>query len=142
MVELSCHWNVCHPCHRSWTSYFSLVLQLEQCPHEINLGLDFLSAHSAVIDCSAGVVQLALPCAADRPDPTPRRLCSTDYVRLPHRAVTYIAVSPDPPVADGDYVVSPKATVFLSHNSTFPLMVVHINDNATCLPMVNFALCP
>uniref|UniRef100_L7LV95 RNA-directed DNA polymerase n=1 Tax=Rhipicephalus pulchellus TaxID=72859 RepID=L7LV95_RHIPC len=119
-----------------------LFYVLEQCPHEIILGLDFLSSHSALIDCASGVVQLALPYAVEPRDPAPSKLCSADYVRVPSLAVTYIDVSPDPPVADGDYVVSPSATILCSQNVTFPHTVIRIQDNAACLPIVNFGLCP
>lgn len=115
---------------------------LEHCPHDLILGLDFLSEHSALIDCSAGVVQLALPTAVDPPGCPPSRLCSADHLRLPPRTVTYVGVSPVPPVPDGDYIVSPNLEVLLSQNVAFPHTLVTITDNASCLPLVNFGLCP
>lgn len=115
-----------------------LFYVLEHCPHDLILGLDFLSAHSALIDCSAGVVQLALPVAIDPLDSAPIRLCSTEHIRLPHLAVTYIGVSPVPPIPDGDYIVSPNPDVLLSHNVAFPHTVITITENTSCLPLVNF----
>ena len=38
-----------------------LFTVLAQCPHDVILGLDFLSTHSALIDCSTGLLQLELP---------------------------------------------------------------------------------
>uniref|UniRef100_A0A131Z4A3 Tick transposon n=1 Tax=Rhipicephalus appendiculatus TaxID=34631 RepID=A0A131Z4A3_RHIAP len=52
-----------------------------------------------------------------------------------------IDVSSDPPVADGDYVVSPNATILCSLNVTLLHTLVSIKDNAACLPIVNFGLC-
>lgn len=118
-----------------------LFYVLDHCPHDIILGLDFLSEHSALIDCSAGVVQLVLPHAVDPPDPAPPKLCSADFVRLSCRAVTYIDVSSDPPVADGDYVISPNPTVLCSLNVAFPHTIITMKDNVACLPIVNFGLC-
>ena len=123
-------------CHTSVLFYV-----LDHCPHDIILGLDFLSEHSALIDCSAGVVQLALPHAVDPPAPAPPRLCSVEHIRLFCRAVTYMDVSSDPPVADGDYVVSPNATVLSSFNATFPHTIITMKDNVARLPIVNFGLC-
>ncbi|KAH8009810.1 hypothetical protein HPB51_019879 [Rhipicephalus microplus] len=48
-------------------------------------------------------IELILPHADDPPDPSPPKVCSTDFVRLSCRAVTYIDVSSDPPVADGTF---------------------------------------
>ncbi|KAH8042735.1 hypothetical protein HPB51_025639 [Rhipicephalus microplus] len=50
-------------------------------------------------------------------------------------------VSSDPPVADGDYVVSPNATVLSSFNVTFPHTIITLKDNVARLPIVNFGIC-
>lgn len=110
---------------------------LEQCPHDLILGLDFLSEHAALIDCSTGLLRLQFPFSPSVDDPQPR-FCSTDHVRLPPKAVTYVSLSPSPPVADGDYVVSPIMDVLLQRNVTLPHTVVTIAENNTCLPFLNF----
>nr|XP_037272883.1 zinc finger protein 184-like [Rhipicephalus microplus] len=50
-------------------------------------------------------------------------------------------VSSDPPVAGGDYVVSPNATVLSSFNVTFPHTIITMKDNVARLPIVNFGIC-
>lgn len=60
-----------------------LFTVLDNCPHEVILGLDFLSDHSALIDCATSVVQLELPLSPESPPPLTPRLCTVDFVRLP-----------------------------------------------------------
>lgn len=38
-----------------------LLAVIDNCPHDVILGLDFLSNHYALIDCATGILQLELP---------------------------------------------------------------------------------
>lgn len=40
---------------------------LERCPHDVIFRFDILVSHSALIDCSAGAIQLDLPLSIDPP---------------------------------------------------------------------------
>lgn len=115
---------------------------LDHCPHDVILGLDFLSAHSAIIDCSAGVVKLDFPDATDLTDTVPIQLCCADFVRLSPQALTCITAVPNPCVPDGDYVVAPCVSALLSHGVSFPHTVVTVSANQTYLPLLNFGFCP
>ena len=119
-----------------------LFTVLTHCTNDVILGLDFLYAHSALIHCSAGTVQLDLPCPTDPPTAAQGRLCSAEHVRLSPQTVTCIAVAPSPPVPDGDYVLAPITSILLTHSVTFPHTVIHLRENRACIPVLNFALCP
>lgn len=131
-----CTARVCIAGHQT----IGLFAVLAQCPHDVILGLDFLSTHSALIDCSTGVLQLELPFDAHVLSDTPSRLCSVEFLHLPPQASTYVPLSPSPPVCDGEYVVSPILDVVLMHSVVLPHTVVTVRDNKTCLPLLNFGL--
>lgn len=116
-----------------------LFTVLEQCPNDVILGLDFLSAHAALIDCATGVLQLELPQLADVPDLPSHRLCSVDYVRLSPQAATCVAMTTASPVPDGDYIVSPLVEVLLTRNIAVPHTLVTVVDNHVQLPLLNFS---
>lgn len=122
--------------------HYSVVLfiVLEHCPHDLILGLDFLSKHSAQIDCSAGVVQLDLPLPADADATTcaSPRLCSAEFARLSPQAATNVLLTPCPPVPDGEYVVSPLTDVVLSRNIALPSTLIRILENCARVPILNF----
>lgn len=115
---------------------------LAHCPHDVILGLDFLSDHSAVIDCSAGVVQLDLPAATEESKMVQNKLSCAEFVRLPPQALTCVTVEPYPSVPDGDYVVFPSPGVLLARNVSSPYTILTVTANKTCLPLLNFGLSP
>lgn len=119
-----------------------LFTVLDTCPHELILGLDFLSEHAALIDCAAGVLRLELPVASASTDVAQPRFCSTEHVRLPPQAVTYVHMSACPPVPDGDYVVSPITDVLLTRRVSLPHTVVTVTSNHVHLPFLNFGFSP
>lgn len=116
-----------------------LFTVIAHCPHDIILGLDFLSAHSALIDCSASTLRLDLP-VLDPSEPHPSRLSSVDFVRLPPSALTYVDLVSSPPVPDGHYIAAPMQDVLLTHGITVPHTVLSVTANCVCLPVVNFGL--
>lgn len=92
-----------------------LFTVLAECPHEVILGIDFLTAHSALIDCATGTLRLELPhYFADPTEDHKSRLRSAEFVRLQPDAATYVLMSPSPPLRDGPYVVSPLCDVLLA----------------------------
>ncbi|XP_049524199.1 uncharacterized protein LOC125945877 [Dermacentor silvarum] len=115
---------------------------LSHCPHGVILGLDFLTDHLAVIDCSAGVVEFDFPASPDVPDTVQSQLSCAEFVRLPPQALTYIVVVPCPSVRDGDYVVILTTSVLSPHNISFPHTAVTGAANQTWLPFLNFTLSP
>lgn len=114
-----------------------LFAVLERCCHDLILGMDFLSAHSALIDCGTGLLQLDLPCYYDAPTTPKPRLCSIEYVRLAPQAVTYVTLGSCPPIPDGDYVLTPTIDVWLARNIAVPHMVFTVTNNRTSLPILN-----
>ncbi|KAK8756781.1 hypothetical protein V5799_000517 [Amblyomma americanum] len=116
-----------------------LFTVLEHCPHDIILGLDFLTDHSALIDCATSIVQLALPVPSEPPDPIVHRLCTTDFVRLDPDAATYVRFSSVPPVPDGDYIITPVPDVPFTRSVALAHTVVTMSANQASLPVLNFA---
>lgn len=117
-----------------------LFTVIENCPHEVILGMDFLTAHSALIDCSAGCLDLEMPLLSDLTNPPQSRLCCIDFARLPPNCVTHIDLFSTPPVPDGEYMVAPIHAVMLTHGVAVPHTILTIVENRTCFPIVNFAL--
>uniref|UniRef100_L7LYP4 RNA-directed DNA polymerase n=1 Tax=Rhipicephalus pulchellus TaxID=72859 RepID=L7LYP4_RHIPC len=115
-----------------------LFTVLATCPHDLILGLDFLAANSALIDCSAGVLRLELPQISDAPYQPACRLQCSDFIHLPSKTVTYVDFLCSPAVPDGDYYATPITDVLLAHNVAVPYTVLSITANRTCLPLVNF----
>lgn len=111
---------------------------LDTCPHDLILGLDFLSEHAALIDCATGVLRLELPLASAAAAVPQPRFSSTEHVRLPPQTVTYVHMSACPAVPDGDYVVSPITDVLLTRRVTLPHTVVTVTNNHVHLPFLNF----
>lgn len=112
---------------------------LDKCPHDVILGRDFLSDHSALIDCSTGLLRLELPLSSDDHAPPFLHLRSDEHVRLPPQAATYVPLSSSMPVPDGDYVVAPVLDVLLTRNVALPHTIVSIQQNHVSLPFLNFA---
>ncbi|XP_077551149.1 uncharacterized protein LOC144164731 [Haemaphysalis longicornis] len=112
---------------------------LDKCPHDVILGRDFLSDHSALIDCSTGLLQLELPRSSEDHAPPFLHLHSDEHVRLPPQAATYVPLSSSMPVPDGDYVVAPVLDVLLTRNVALPHTIVSIQQNHVSLPFLNFA---
>lgn len=117
-----------------------LFAVIEHCPHDLILGMDFLAAHSALIDCSAGSLNLHLPLLSDPIDPPQSRLCCIDFIRLLPSSVTYVDLTSTPAVPDGDYMISPVPDVMFTRGVTVPNTVLTITANRACLPLVNFGL--
>ncbi|KAH8038273.1 hypothetical protein HPB51_000280 [Rhipicephalus microplus] len=61
--------------------------------------MDFLSTHSALIDCAAGTLCLELPLLPD--SQLPNSLCTTDFFRIPPKALTFVELATPSPVVDG-----------------------------------------
>lgn len=70
-----------------------LFAVLENCPHDLILGLDFLTSHAALIDCSKGLLQLELPSFSETVSTSPPRLRSVDFLRLPPQAAVQVQLS-------------------------------------------------
>lgn len=117
-----------------------LFTVLAHCPHDLILGLDFLSAHSALIDCSASTLRLELPILAEPPDVPQCRLRPTGFIRLPPKSVAYIELLSSPPVPDGEYLVTPLPDIPLQYDVAVPHSILTITDNCTRLPIFNFGL--
>lgn len=115
-----------------------LFAVLEQCPHDLILGIDFLSTHAALIDCSAGLLRLELPSCSDNVDAGPPRLRSVEFLRLPPQAAIYVQLSAFPPLPDGDYVACPIPEVAMTRNVALPYTVVTVTNNGTSFPILNF----
>lgn len=109
---------------------------LENCPHDVILGRDFLTEHAALIDCSTGLLRLELPTSAN---PSPPRLCSSQHIRLPSQAATYVPLTASTAIPDGDYLAAPIMDVLLTRNVALPHTIVTIKQNRVCLPLLNFA---
>lgn len=118
-----------------------LLAVLEKCSHDLILGMDFLSAHSALIDCGTGLLQLDLPCYHDAPPTRQPRLCSVDYVRLPPQAVIYVNLRSSSPIPDGDYILTPIVDVLFAKNVALPHTLIRVTDSRTSLPILNFSWC-
>lgn len=117
-----------------------LFAVLQNCPYDVILGLDFLSDHSALIDCSTGFLSLELPSMPLTDDTLPPRLCSATHIRLVPQAITYVSLTTPRPLADGVYVISPITDVLLTRNVTLPHTVATIIDSTLSLPVLNFGL--
>lgn len=107
--------------------------------HDLILGQDFLSDHSALIDCSLGLVHLDLPLSPIAVGEPLSRLCCLEDALLPPQAMSYVPLCVSPPVHDGDYVISPITAVLLERNVALPHTVVTIKENRTYLPFLNFS---
>lgn len=115
-----------------------LFTVLQNCPHDLILGMDFLSTHSALIDCSAGTLCLDLPLQPDiHPEPQ-HGLSATDFLRLPPKALTFTEFATTSPVLDGNYIVTPIPDVLLARDVTVPHCIVTVASNRTRLPVINF----
>lgn len=119
-----------------------LFTVLDQCSHDVILGLDFLADHSALIDCSAGVLRLELPSYQGHEDVRRQHLCSSTDVRLPPLATTLVSLQLSPLVPDGDYLASPLVDVLFARNVMTPHAVVTILDGRVQLPFTNFGYTP
>lgn len=112
---------------------------LSSCAHHIILGLDFLADHSALIDCSQGVLHLDLPQVDPEQALTSLRLHSSEYARLPSQAASFVLLTPSCPVPDGDYIVAPILDLLLTRNVALPHTIATIKSNAVSLPFLNFS---
>lgn len=117
-----------------------LFMVLASCPHDLILGMDFLSTHSALIDCSAGTLCLELPSLPDTRPEFPNALCSTAFVRLPPKALTFVDLASTSPLPDGDYVITPLIDVLLARDITVPHSVITLAGGRVRLPLLNFGL--
>ncbi|XP_049273509.1 uncharacterized protein LOC125759160 [Rhipicephalus sanguineus] len=116
-----------------------LFAVLDACPHDVILGIDFLTAHSALIDCSAGTLRLELPLCSDVTSANRTRLRSVECLRIPPQAAMYVHMSPFPPVPDGDYLVAPVIDLTLSRNIALPHTIVSVANNRTLVPILDFS---
>ncbi|XP_049518616.1 uncharacterized protein LOC125943367 [Dermacentor silvarum] len=61
---------------------------------------------------------------------------------MPPQAAIYIAMVSSPPVADGDYVLSPVTDVLLAKNVAMPNTLVTVTGNRIAIPILNFSASP
>lgn len=115
---------------------------LPHCPHDIILGLDFLTETSALIDCSTGEVRLGLPISPHITEKVECRLRSEKFTRLPPKTVTYVNFFSTPAVPDGSYVLAPITDVLLLRQVTLPHSLITVTNNHATLPLLNFGSSP
>lgn len=104
--------------------------------------MDFLSAHSALIDCATGQIELALPDTREPPDASSPRLCSASTTRLAPSSTIYIDVLLTSPVADGKYLVSPNPDLLFECQLVISHCAVLVANGVACLPVVNTSGAP
>lgn len=63
---------------------------ISDCPHGVFLGMNFLFAHSALIDYATGQIELAVTDAYELPDLSPHRLCSASTTHLEPSSAIYV----------------------------------------------------
>lgn len=92
---------------------FILFTVLITCPHEIILGWDFLSSHSALIDCAKGEIELDTSESCDVSDLVVSRLCCLETSRIPPLSAAAINVTTTHSIQDGDYIITPNMSILL-----------------------------
>ncbi|XP_070393949.1 uncharacterized protein [Dermacentor albipictus] len=95
-----------------------LFTVIAHCPHDLILGLNFFSAHSALIDCSFSTLHFELPMLAEPSDAPHCRLRPTGFLRLQPHSIAYIELSSFPPIPDGEYLVTLLPNI--------PIRVLHL----------------
>lgn len=115
---------------------FVLFTVIPTGPYELILGWDFLSSHSALIDCENGQIELDVSDACELPCPTLPRLCAADHTRLPPYAAMYVKLNST--TTDGTYVISPNLDVLLQRQLAIPHCVVTVTNTETYIPVINF----
>lgn len=72
---------------------------------DIIMGLNFFTGHAALIAWATGVLRLELRIATVTAAELQPRLRSTEHVRLPPKALTYLPFTSSAAAPDGDYIV-------------------------------------
>lgn len=109
-------------------------------PRELIIGPNFLSAHSALLHCSASTLHLELSILSATYDVTPSRFSHTKLIRLPPKSLSYTELPSSPPVPDCDYIFSLLTDIPLRCDVAVFYTFLTMMVKSTSIPVVGFSL--
>ena len=108
---------------------------LPSCSHDIILGWDFLSSHSAIIDCSRAEVAL-MPLQTSLSSDPPHKLVVAEDTDIPPNTWTLVALTCTT-APDGTALFAPSDVFLRRRGLRLPFAVLSINSGATIMLVAN-----